>query len=153
MKRWYVLNCLTGDELRVVEAAMRLGDLTALCPMEWRDIRRGGKVRKEPYIYLPGYVFIHTQMTVTRYYELKTLKRAIRLLGADAPESVPEHEMQLIIALARRGAHDYTAMTSDAGTPADDALGTHIVRYNKRQRRATVRVPILGQSHDITLTL
>lgn len=103
----------------------------------------------------PSYVFIRVGMSPRNYYYIKQLPRVIRLLGTNGPEAVPDEQMETVLLFSPDG-RDFgmsvgekidgkTVITS--GPLAK--LEARIVKVNARGRRATVEVPVLGETHRV----
>ena len=137
--RWYVAQVMTGSEQ---ETARKLTDagMEALAPVQILHERRHGKWWPTRRVVFPSYVFVRTGMTPRFYYFISGLPRVIRLLvrlfapdGRDFGMSQGER------------IDGKTVITSG---PLLELEGK-IVKVNARGRRATVSVPILGDTHQV----
>lgn len=151
---WYVAQVMTGSEQ---ETARKLTDagMEAIAPAQVLHERRHGKWWPIRRVVFPSYVFVRAGMTPRTYYFITGLPRVIRLLGGDGPEAVPDEQMEMVKLFAP-GSRDFgvsegeridgkTVITSG---PLLELEG-QIVKVNARGRRATVEVPILGDTHQV----
>lgn len=137
---WYVAQVMTGSEQ---ETARKLTDagMEAIAPVQILHERRHGKWWPIRRVVFPSYVFVRTGMTPRFYYFISGLPRVIRLLGADGPEPVPDEQMEVVRLFAPDG--------RDFGMSQGERIDGKIVKVNARGRRATVSVPILGDTHQV----
>lgn len=151
---WYVAQVMTGSEQ---ETARKLTDagMEAIAPVQILHERRHGKWWPIRRVVFPSYVFVRTGMTPRFYYFISGLPRVIRLLGADGPEPVPDEQMEVVRLFAPDG-RDFGMSQGeriDGKTviTSGPLLGLEgkIVKVNARGRRATVSVPILGDTHQV----
>lgn len=152
--KWYVAQVMTGSEAEVVK---RLTDakVQAIAPVQVLHERRHGVWRPVRRTVFPSYVFLRVGMSPRNYYFVKQLPRVIRLLGDDGPQAVPDEQMETVLLFSPDG-RDFdmsqgekidgkTVITS--GPLAQ--LEGRIVKVNARGRRATVEVPVLGETHRV----
>lgn len=150
--KWYVAHVFTGSES---QAAQALHSMHAVVPAEYRTERKQGRMTTRLHSYLPGYVFLRTCMDVEDYYTIMNTPGVIRLLKGH----VPEDEMQLVLGLTAHG---------NTGAPAPIAikdgrayikggplaeLRPTIARLDRRNKRAALRIPILNESHTVTVSV
>ncbi len=164
MDNWYVLHVRTGHELPVAEAARGLSGVAAFTPIETIYERHGGEFRELQRLLYPGYVFVQTErLHAQRYYEFKRIDGVIRLLGladGDIPRSVPEAEMQELLGMMddqyvigiSHGIHDGNGKIKITGGPLASLRG-RIVKVDTRQRRAVVRLSLMGQPQTVSVAL
>jgi len=151
---WYVAQVLTGTEQDTADALIRAG-IRALAPAEVIHERRHGKWRPVRKIVFPGYVFFHTALADRVYHHIKRLPHVIRILGANSPESVPDEQMELVGLLSNDG-QDFgmsEAEKIDGKIVVTSGpllkLESRIEKFNARARRATIAVPVLGNTHQV----
>lgn len=136
MADWFVLWVLTGNEDRIARRIRGLpGVDLPLVPRGPKWIRKDGQWQETEAIYFPGYIFLRGAMRSDVYYALRGLPGVIGWLGTDStwPTRVPENEMQAVLAL-HRGAVEELPLT-----------------YDRRQRRASGEIPLLGKPHRISV--
>ncbi len=153
---WYVLHVLTGSELEV-RRRLREKEITAVVLQETVTFRRGGVWKKEVRTVFPGYVFIYLELTENIYYLIKGIPGAIRLLPkGDRPQPLLKEDELLLLSW---GANDILPLSQvDFSGKEPRILGgplkeweEYIVKIDRRQRRAQLRVPVLGEGKDVTL--
>ena len=151
---WYVAQVMTSSEL---ETARRLTDagMETIVPVQVLHERRHGKWWPVRRVVFPSYVFVRAGMTPRTYYFISSLPRVIRLLGADGPEAVPDEQMEVVQLFAPDG-RDFgmsqgERINGKTVITSGPLLGLEgkIVKVNARGRRATVAVPILGDTYQI----
>ena len=83
----YVLQVLTGRETEICGKLRRAG-ITAYCPQERRQIRRGGRWQEQLYTLYPSYLFIQVNDVIRVYYAIRKENGVLYWLGATkgAPE-------------------------------------------------------------------
>lgn len=152
--KWYVAQVMTGSE---EETARRLTEagMEALAPAQVLHERRHGKWRPVRRMVFPGYVFIRAALGPRAYYNIQRQPHVIRLLGGDAPESVPDEQMAVVLLFAPDGrdfglsrgerTNGRTVITSGPLL----ALENRIVKVNARARRATVEIGVLGETRQM----
>lgn len=154
----YVLHVQTMRELKVKRELLRKG-ITAYVPQETALLRKGGKWHEFIRMLMFGYVFIRLDsLTPERYYSVKQTPGVIRFLGSP-PEPLPKAEEQRCIWLLNDGeplkpSKGY--VQNGRLVPTEGFLsefpGT-IKSFNRRQKRATAILQILGREHEVTLSV
>ena len=159
-REWYVAQVLTGRELDAVAEIKKLPELDAIAPMELRHEWRGGKLHERLHVYIPGYVFVLGDLRrPCAYYAIRAIKGVIRILGGGQPERVPLDQMRLVLGLARHGATMRPAPVAiqESGAVISGgplaAMGPAVTKINTRDRRATLEVPLMGQTTTVTVTV
>lgn len=155
--KWYVLHVLTGNELEALRQLQAQG-IDALVPQDAAQIRRGGRWHVEPRVLFPGYVFVYMKYTIDKHYILKGVAGAIRLLPKEGPpQPLPEKEATWLLDLC---GESLTPSRVDFGGEKPvvldgplKGLEEHIVNYDRRRRRVSLRIPVLGEGKDITLSI
>lgn len=161
---WYVLHVRTGRELAVAEAAEGLEGVKSIVPIYTLEERHDGEWSTAHKLLFPGYVFVQTErLHAQRYYELKRLDGVIRLLGlaeGDIPRSVPEEEMAELLNLLDQDhmigiSEGVRKENGKVEIMAGPLAGLHgkIIKVDARQRRATVKLTLMGRSQTIRLAL
>ena len=77
----YVLQVLTGRETEICGKLRRAG-ITAYCPQERRQIRRGGRWQEQLYTLYPSYLFIQVNDVIRVYYAIRKENGVLYWLGA-----------------------------------------------------------------------
>lgn len=161
---WYVLHVRTGRELAVAEAARELDGVKSIVPIYTVEERHDGVWSKAHKLLFPGYVLVQTErLHAKRYYEFKRLDGVIRLLGlsdGDIPRPVPAAEMDDLLSLMdtgckigiSEGIRKENGKVEITAGPLTGLQGK-IIRIDARQRRATVRLTLMGRSQIIRLAL
>lgn len=151
---WYVAHVLTGTEQEIASKLNSAG-MRALAPVEVLHERRHGKWWPVRRTVFPGYVFVRAAMSTRIYYYIKQLPHVIRLLGTDGPEAVPDEQMEIVECFANDGldfgvseGEKIDGKTVITSGPLVKLEG-RITKINARGRRATVEVPILGDTHRV----
>lgn len=158
MKPMYVLQVKSGCELTACRELMSKG-FKAMAPMRILLIRRGGKWHRYEALVFTSYIFVEFDYSDKAYYDIKSCTGVIRLLGAEnKPESMAEHEQMYIRWIWNQGKAiepSIAYITLDNSVLISSGilikLKDKIVSYQKRQRRAIVRLNFLGKDYNISL--
>ena len=160
---WYVLQVRAGEELAVKDALREQG-LTAIVPREDRTIRRGGEWTTQEYLLLPGYVVVQADYTADNYYLVRRVLGVLRWLGTEANDGAPiplTYQETAWVRMLEDGGQPIQASTARLREDGQLeilsgpllALAPHVVKYDKRSRRATVEITVAGETQRITLSL
>ena len=84
----YVLQVLTGRETEICGKLRRAG-ITAYCPQERRQIRRGGRWQEQLYTLYPSYLFIQVNDVIRVYYAIRKENGVLYWLGAGPGTASP----------------------------------------------------------------
>lgn len=136
MNSWYVLWVLSGSEERLLSKVRRVpGIEVAFAPRGQKWLRKDGQWHATEAYYFPGYLFLRCAMQSDIYYRLRQMSGVIGWLGMDTnfPTHVPDEEMVPVLAL-HNGSLDGLTLS-----------------YDKRQRRASGEVLLLGKPHKVTV--
>ena len=151
---WYVIQVLTGTEQSTATVLSAAG-MRAIAPAEVLHERRHGRWWPIRRTVFPGYVFVHAEMRDRVYYYIKRLPHVIRLLGANGPEPVPDEQMETVLLFSPQG-RDFDvsqAERSDGKTIITSGplyqMQEQIVKISARARRATLAVPLLGDTYQV----
>lgn len=100
----YVLQVLTGRETEICDKLRRAG-ISAYCPQERRQIRRGGHWQEQLYTLYPSYLFIQVDNVLRVYYAIRKEDGVLYWLGTTkgTPEPLSEDEEANILWLAGDG--------------------------------------------------
>ena len=156
--RWYVLQVKPGTDKEVVEALRRYG-VTALAPEEQRLIRRRAVWVTEPRLLFGGYVFVQADYTDHLYYVLLGVPGVLRILRADGrPAPLPAAEAAYIVCLGWEMLQPSVVrrLPDGGGQPISGPLvdlDPDMYRINWHRRRAIVTLTILGDAHEIELSI
>jgi len=114
LKRWYVLQVASGDELKVKKSLEEKIKLTA-CEVHFGDIlvpteevveMRSGHKRKTERKFFPGYVLIQMEMNEDLWYLVRTVPKVLGFVGgtSDRPASISDKEANKILFRIEEGA-------------------------------------------------
>ncbi|MGL4548061.1 transcription termination/antitermination protein NusG [Eubacterium aggregans] len=158
----YVLQVLTGQEQEVVNK-LRTAGFEVCAPLQWEAIRNGDHWRDSLRTVMPGYVFVFAELDVGRYYTLTNTQGVIGILKrGDTPMPLTCDELIRCQWLLRQDVLEPTVVQSIPGE--DDkreykliawplmGICHELVRVHPRHRRVTVRIPMAGSSHEVTLS-
>lgn len=132
--------------------------MDAYVPQEVALIRNGGKWHEIERALMPGYVFIKTEFNVAVYYNVKAVSGIIRFLGSP-PSPLSNRELEQIKWMINDGK---IIRPSEAIVEDDKLIITsgvlagfeeNIIRFDRRQKRATALVSICGREHEVTLSV
>jgi len=156
-KQWYVLHVLTGSELEA-HRQLKAQDIDSLVVQETCMIRRGGRWHEETRILFPGYVFVYMKYTVDMHYVIKGVTGAIRLLPKDSPpQPLPVKEAVWLLDICGQVlTPSMVDFNGDKPVVVDGPLKLleeHITKFDRHRRRAQLRIPVLGEGKDITLSI
>lgn len=153
----YVLQVKPGYE----EAAVRLINekgYTAMCPTEEMYIRFRGKWHKRLKLVFTQYIFVECELDEEVYYQIKSVFGVIRFLGFGKPEPLKADEQEHIRLLWNKGkpieaSKVYTTSSGDRMVLSGILRNyqNNIISLDLRQRRAKIRVTLLGKPHTVTI--
>lgn len=156
--KWYVLQVKPGMDKEVAEA-LRLHGVTALAPEEQRLIRRRSVWITEPRLLFSGYVFVRAEYTDHLYYVLLGIPGVLRILRADGrPAPLSDAEAAYIVCLGWELLQPSVVrrLPDGEGQPISGPLmdlNPDTYRINWHRRRAIVTLTILGDAHEIELSI
>lgn len=157
----YVLQVLTGREEEIARKLQEEG-IKSLLPRERRLIRTRGSWTEKVYCLIPGYVFVEMTYTAENYYRVKKLPGAVKLLGDPGnPSYLSYLEAEWILALTgyQNEPIPPTRVRIREDGSAELLSGVlrsfegRIQRLDRRSRRATFSISILGESKEVTLSI
>lgn len=157
---WYVLHVKTGKELAVRDSLLAHG-IIARVPQEMRSVRKGGEWQPPvPHILIPGYVFVHTEITAERYYRIKATPNILRILVTDntpaAPTYLEAERLQLLCGRDGAAIEQAVAMITDGGIEVTSGalqyFTNEITKIDKHARKVTVELEIGGEAKQLQLT-
>lgn len=155
----YVLHVQSTKEADILKYLLNKG-FKAYVPREIKLERKGGIWHPRERIIITGYVFVEVELTVPNYYEIKTIPGVIRFLGTDGPDALKESEEKYIRWLANEGEvltpSDIHLTEGKVVTVISGSLKGHegrIISIDKRQKRATVGIELMGQWKEIDLSI
>lgn len=155
--KWYVLQVTTGRELEILKQLLRRG-VTAVVPVEKRNIRKAGSWSLQDYIAFPGYVFIRIRYNWSKYYLMSGIPGIIKILGGGRePTALNEVEAARIVmmsdmlkepsVLSFDENEDFTVVSG-----ALVELEPYITKVKRRYKRVELEVPLAGEKKKITLS-
>ena len=153
----YVLQVRPGCEEAAAQAIANHGYRVA-CPSSEMLIRYGGSWHTKVKLLFTQYIFVECELTDDDYYRIKSVPGVVRFLGFGNSEPLQEHE-QAYINLLRNGGKPIAASKIYITSEGDMMILSGVLRQymdsivscSLRQRRAKVRVTLLGKPHTITL--
>lgn len=151
----YVLHVQTGKEI-IVRDKLRSMYFHGMVPRELCIERRDSVTELRERVIFPGYVFVDMILTLSGYHKIKAIPNVYKFLGGGEPAILPATEADHIMWLTN---HDKPLLPSELnqdGKVTGGPLAGHedkIVSINKRQCRAKVKVEIMGEPHDISLSV
>lgn len=155
----YVVQVKSGCEKAVLTAFKR-NKITAYAPIKIFLIRRGSKWIKEEKIIFPGYMFIECNLSTDDYYIIKGITGVIRILGANnIPSPIPIWEKPTLQLICNNGdpiGISEAEMIEGRLIVTSGLIGKlcgKIIKYNPRQKRATIRVTVAGRVKDVALSV
>jgi transcriptional antiterminator NusG len=162
MKMWYVLFTKSGCEEKVGKIIKKIweNEIEVLIPRRKIIERIKGEEREKIKLLFPGYVFVKTEMTETKYHEITSvLKQGVFLKEDKMPASLKEEEMRVILNLT--GGSDLIDVSR--GVKEGDRvkiiegplLGYEgfIQKVDKRKKRAKVIFKVAGEVKTVDLGL
>lgn len=159
-KVWSALQVLTGAEREVLRKILsELPEVTAIAPAEEILQRKAHRLRRVQRQLLPGYVLVQWDGEPHIYYRIRGYHGVIRWLGGGTPDTIPEEQMRIWIALAKhcdtgRPAPAWRAdgVTRITGGPLADAQAK-VTGINSRAGRASIEVQLADQRHTVTVAV
>jgi transcriptional antiterminator NusG len=154
---WYVVHTYSRHEARV-ESALLLKGLEIFLPrIEVRSCRQDRKLLLNVPLF-PGYLFVHTVIEPTVYYEIIKLRSVVRILGGTAaPCPVPRETVDSIKTIVSSNRPYYPAAHLNCGMkvcilegPLAGTVGVIIKRRDKK-RRLVVAVDLFQRSVAVEL--
>ena len=113
MKRWYVIQALSGHEqkikrlleeqIKVFNLEERFGDI--LVPTEEVVEIRSGQKRKSERKFFPGYVLVHMEMDNDTWHLVKSIPKVLSFVGGtnESPLPISDQEAQAILHRIQEG--------------------------------------------------
>lgn len=158
---WYVIQVMTGKENDIAGKLNEQG-IKALVPKENRLIRSGGSWTQREYILFTGYVFLNMNYNADNYYKAKGIPGVIQFLGDSRnPSRLSYLEAEWITLLT--GADNApieptTVRIQEDGTfkivkGVLEKLENRIVKYDKRNRKATFEITICNEKKEVQLSI
>ena len=157
MKKWYVLHVATGAELEVQRHLKSCG-IDAVVLQEMVCLRRQGSWHYETRTLFPGYVFLYIHFTAQMFHVLKRTPGAYRVLPKDKPMPMQPKDSIWLIMMAGEDVITPSKVDFSGDVPVViegplKELEQYIVKYNRRQRRVSLNIPVLGERKNITLSI
>lgn len=156
--KMYVIHAAGGKECAVCSELIR-ADMAAYVPIETALIRREGMWTKENRIIFPGYVFLAADIAPEIYYHVKKTDGVIRFLGSP-PTALSGTEQARIEWLCNNGLKLEPSLITVSDTGEIKALNgilkgneQLIRRYNRRQKKVVLDIPIGGKRHTVKLSV
>lgn len=150
----YVLQVMGGREMAVLRE-LKKQHCHPMVPRQIITERRNGKDEMRENVLFPGYVFVDTSLDLQAYYRMRAIPNVIKFLGGGQPVTLPSAEADYILLLANKDKPLPPLIISSDGSIKDDLLkqlqSREVVSINKRQRRAKVKLQLLGEQHEINL--
>lgn len=150
----YVLHVMSGEELSIAEA-LRDMDYNAIVPEEECIVRRAGEHMRVMTVLMPGYVFLSVpRMDEATYYDACGITGVIRMLNYGTPMCQDDVDtvyrlagLKSALMVKRHEDGSYTILDGPfAGQES------YLVKVDKRQHRAILRVSLCGRPVDIQVS-
>lgn len=152
---WTALQVRTGGELEILRKVRDVRDVEAIAPME--RIRHRNRAREIVRPLLPGYILLRWDREASTYYAVRAVPGVMRFIGDGTPQSIPDDQMALFIALARHCETGKPApAVRDNGVTrfAGGALGKlTIKKVNARAGRASIDVKLGDLTRTVTVAV
>ncbi len=148
----YVIYVVCGREDNIIRH-LRESGYTAYAPKTVIIQRKNGVCYHIPQLLFPGYIFIDVKkISPDAYYKIRGLNGVGYFLNRDDP--LPEAEAAYIKELCKDGEIGISKGFLDNGrlVITEGFLKRHenrIVKYSRRQHRATVELTLYGKPHRI----
>lgn len=155
--KWYVLQVATGKELEILKQLLRRG-VTAVVPIEKRNIRKGGSWSLQDYTVFPGYVFIRIRYNWSKYYIMSGISGIIKILGGGRNPSALEDEEAERIVMMSEIMKEPSVLSFDENRKFTVVSGIlteleqYITKVKRRYKRVELEVPLAGEKKKITLS-
>lgn len=153
---WYVLYVRTGSELEVAHR-LRQSGMEAVALQECVTLRKGGRWQSVLRILFQGYVFILLDYTPEIHHVLKNINTVFWLLPKGNPIPLPEAEMTWLIIMCGDALQPSKVdFSGDIPIVIDGPLKRlepYIIKYQRRQRRVRLAIPVLGVERHISLSI
>jgi len=156
----YVLQVRSGKEEAVCRM-LHAAEIAAFAPIKKVFLRRGGKWHEETKPIFPQYVFVQSPFRNPHTYQIiRRTDGFVRFLGDNIPQSISKKEEAWILWLRNGGKPVGVSRVLDTQGGVklvlDGALrhcpeADYEIEYQLRQRRAVVRITLMGRKHKITL--
>ena len=155
----YVLQVRSGKEEAVCKRLQSAG-ISAFVPRKKMFLRRGGIWHEEIRLIFPQYVFVKMQRSLENYRLIRHTEGFVRFLGDNLPRPVSKKEEAWLLWLENGGCPLGVSRIMDTSGGAKFVLDGALrncpdseceIEYQPRQRRAVVRVELIGRKHRITL--
>lgn len=155
----YVLQVRSGKEEAVCKRLQSAG-ISAFVPRKKMFLRRGGTWTEEIRLIFPQYVFVQMQRNLENYRLIRHTEGFVRFLGDNLPRPVSKKEEVWLLWLENGGCPLGVSRIMDTsggakfvldGTLRDCPEADYEIEYQLRQRRAVIRVNLMGRKHRITL--
>lgn len=155
--KWYVLQVTTGREIEILKQLCRRG-VSAVVPVEKRNIRKGGVWSLQDYTVFPGYVFIRIRYNWSKYYIMSGIPGIIKILGGGRePTALSKEESARIITMSEMLKEPSVLSFDENGefTVVSGILTemeSYIIKVKRRYKRVELEVPLAGDKQKITLS-
>lgn len=155
--KWYVLQVTTGKEFEIHKQLLRRG-VSAVVPVEKRNIRKGGQWSLQDYTVFPGYVFIRIRYNWSKYYIMSGIPGIIKILGGGRePIALSEEESARIVMMSEM-LKEPSVLSFDENGDFTVICGiltelkSYITKVKRRYKRVELEVPLAGEKQKITLS-
>jgi len=152
----YVVQCMSGKEADVQNEIFSQGYM-ARVPAAVRIERCGGKWLDRLRVLMPGYVFVDSPMHDELYHSVKGVAGVIRWLDPGQPVPLGEDELTFIRDVTP---NNLPLLPLEVATTPNlivrngpfAGLEHKIVSVDRRSRRVSVCLSVLGKEHTLTLS-
>lgn len=158
--KWYVLFVKPGNELITQKWLRLLLASTFYCIVPRRKLleKKMNSFNETTKIIFPGYLFIKIDMCIDIYYCLKKIPYLIKILNYDSYYTeIPENEINTLLKLISENEIIDFSIASLVDSKLVIISGplknneSLIKKINKRKKRATVSLRVLGEEKQIDL--
>ena len=149
----YVLYVMGGKEMEIVKA-LKLRGYTAYVPRRLLNQRKNGCYYRVPEILFPGYVFLQKdKITAEDYYAIRKIDGVGNFLNRNIPLSDTEEEYIKDLCNNGRDIGISKGILQNGILRITEGFlegyEHKIIRYSRRQHRATVELTIYGKPYRI----
>ena len=149
----YVLYVMGGKEMEIVKA-LKLRGYTAYAPRKLLKQRKNGYYYHVPQILFPGYVFLQRdKITAEDYYMICKIDGVGNFLSRSIPLSATEEEYIKDLCNNGRDIGISKGILQNGTLKITEGFLKRyehkIIRYSRRQHRATVELTIYGKPYRI----
>ncbi len=148
----FIIYVQTGREDEVLRSLRQLG-YTACVPKRILKQRKKGAYCQIQQILFPGYVFLKIDRIFDKdYYKIRSINGVVKFLSSSFPLSETEEEYIRDLCSSEESSISKGFITDGKLIVTEGFLKRYenrIVKYSRRQHRATVELTLYGKPHRI----